>query len=269
MSSLKMHDKLIFEKLFDNNGYVLNFNNQKFAEFFREHNINIEDNKYYKNGPSKMKRLRAFWEIEPDKIVGQVLYNLLQYACKVSKISSDDKKKAQIVISRLQGVNQQNISEQEAFLKKEFQDISIHNLNLNHAISEVIVLRMEEIKKGLESDAPLSVIFLCGSTLEGILLGVAETNSSEFNQTTKSPKDSAGKVLKFHEWTLNHLIDTAKELGFLKEDVKKFSHVLRGFRNYIHPYLQVASGFNPDHETARICFQVLKAAIHQINRRNR
>jgi hypothetical protein len=44
-------------------------------------------------------------------------------------------------------------------------------------------------------------------------------------------------------------------------DVKKFSHGLRDFRNFIHPHEQMASGFTPDQHTAEICFQVLKAAL--------
>ena len=73
-------------------------------------------------------------------------------------------------------------------------------------------------------------------------------------------------VLKFQDWTLNNLIDVAKEVGFLNEDVKKFSHSLRDFRNYIHPRLQADAKFNPDEHTAKICFQVLKAAIYQITK---
>ena len=45
----------------------------------REHGINIEADKYYLNGQSKMKRLRAFWEIEPNHVVGQALQSLLEY----------------------------------------------------------------------------------------------------------------------------------------------------------------------------------------------
>ena len=44
-------------------------------------------------------------------------------------------------------------------------------------------------------------------------------------------------------------------------DIKKFSHGLRDFRNYIHSYQQMISGFNPDEHTVKLCFQVLKAAL--------
>ena len=57
------------------------------------------------------------------------------------------------------------------------------------------------------------------------------------------------------------MIDVACEVGVLKLDIKKFSHGLRDFRNYIHPYEQMTSGFTPDEHTAKVCFQVLKAAL--------
>lgn len=86
----------------------------------------------------------------------------------------------------------------------------------------------------------------------------------EFNQSKSSPKDIEGKVKQFQDWTLSNYIDVAYDVGLLMKDVRKFSHSLRDFRNYIHPYAQVSSGFNPDKHTATICWQVLKAAIYQL-----
>jgi hypothetical protein len=141
----------------------------------------------------------------------------------------------------------------------------VDKLGLDEAITETLRIRFDEIKKSLKSKASLSVIFLSGSSLEGILLGIAMKYPKEFNQARCSPKDKEGKVRSYHEWTLSNFIDTAHEIGLIKEDVKKFSHSLRDFRNYIHPYEQVSSRFNPDEHTARICWQVLKAAIFQLS----
>ena len=66
---------------------------------------------------------------------------------------------------------------------------------------------------------------------------------------------------RFHDWSLTQLIDTAHDIGVIALDVKKFSHGLRDFRNYIHPYQQLAQGFTPDEHTAKVCVQVLKAAL--------
>jgi len=154
--------------------------------------------------------------------------------------------------------------EEDEFLKREFSEISLEKLELDNIITETIEFRFEEIKKCLSVEAPLSLIFLAGSILEGILLGIASKHPKEFNQSKSSPKDKEGNVRQFPDWTLSNFIDVAYDIGLLMEDVKKFSHSLRAFRNYIHPYEQVSSGFNPDKHTAAICWQVLKAAIYQL-----
>ena len=153
---------------------------------------------------------------------------------------------------------------EDDFLKNEFDEISLYSLGLEGVIADILNIRFQEIKKCLNADAPMSVIFLCGSTLEGILLGIALKFPREFNMSIAAPKDKEDKVKTFPNWTLNNLIDVACEVGFLNEDVKKFSHSLRDFRNYIHPYEQMSSNFNPDNHTAKISWHVLKAAIFQI-----
>ncbi|HAQ19880.1 MAG TPA: hypothetical protein DCR40_11705 [Prolixibacteraceae bacterium] len=153
---------------------------------------------------------------------------------------------------------------EDDFLNREFKDISLDKLGLDSVITETLNVRFDEIKKCLNAKAPLSVIFLSGSTLEGILLGIASKHPKEFNQSKAAPKDREGKIKSFYDWSLSNYIDVASDLDFLKEDVKKFSHALRDFRNYIHPYEQVSSRFNPNDQTARICWQVLKAAIFQL-----
>ncbi len=150
------------------------------------------------------------------------------------------------------------------FLNKEFSEISLDQIGLDSVIIDTLNFRLGEIKKCLSAKAPLSVIFLSGSTLEGILLGIAIKYPKEFNQSKASPKNKESKVKPFHDWTLNDFINVAYEIGLLKEDVKNFSHSLREFRNYIHPFQQVSSGFNPDEHTAKISWQVLKAAIFQL-----
>jgi hypothetical protein len=154
---------------------------------------------------------------------------------------------------------------EDDFLKKEFNEISLDKLGLDGVITEILTLRFEEIKKCLQAKASLSVIFLSGSSLEGILLGMASKYPKEFNQSKACPKDKEGKPFSFHQWTLNNFIDVAYDVGLLKEDVKKFSHSLRDFRNYIHPYEQMSSRFNPDEHTAKISWQVLKAALFQLS----
>ena len=156
-----------------------------------------------------------------------------------------------------------DVSEDE-FIAKEFKKISLDKLGLGSAVTNVLQQRLDEIEKCLSKKASLSVVFLCGSTLEGVLMGMASKYPKEFNQSRCACKNN-DKVLPFPDWNLSGLIDTAKDIGLLGEDVKKYSHTLRDFRNYIHPYQQVASEFNPHDHTAKISWQVLQAAIFEIS----
>jgi hypothetical protein len=120
----------------------------------------------------------------------------------------------------------------------------------------------------LNNNAPLSSIFLIGSTLEGILVGFASQYPQKYGRAKSSPKEQNGKVKNFDKWNLNDLINVSYEIGFLKKDVKDFSHYLRDFRNYIHPYKQLVDKFNPNKQTALICDQVLKAAVYELSKVN-
>ena len=93
--------------------------------------------------------------------------------------------------------------------------------------------------------------------------GISIKPSKRIYTSNSAPKQG-GTVKPFQNWKLNEFIDVAYSIGFVKEDVRKFSHVLRDFRNYIHPFEQMSCKFSPDEHTAKICMQVLKAALFQI-----
>ncbi|MFQ5752313.1 MAG: abortive infection family protein [bacterium] len=82
MSSLTLFEKRSLEKLFDmSSGYVLNFSDRTFEEFFVETvSIDIHSEKYQGSGTSKAKKLREFWRIEPDHLAGKVVLALIEDA---------------------------------------------------------------------------------------------------------------------------------------------------------------------------------------------
>ena len=179
---------------------------------------------------------------------------------KIHKVSGPDietKLREQPVVSG-------DVSEAD-FLKVEIEEIDVNQIPVDEVLKPVLERRMAEMKSCFKAKAYLSVIFMAGSMLEGILLSLANQNPRTFNQANVAPKNKEGKVKAFHEWTLNDLINVAYEIGILKKDVAKFSHVLRDFRNYIHPYQQMSERFFPDENTAKICMQVMKGALLQIS----
>jgi len=277
MSNLATNEKLVLEKLFQmGDGYVLNFSDRTFAEFFRDDvGVDICDKRYaYKSG-SKANRMRGFWQVAENALVGKSIIKLLSYldtqiligSLKRENFSHELNQRARAIAGRLGGSLQNvDVETEGEFIAKQFGNLPLERLGLDSGITAILKQRIDEIKKSLGVKAALGSIFLCGSTLEGILLGVASMKAKEFNQCKLSPKDKAtGKVKQFSEWTLNDFINVARDLKLLGEDVKKFSHALRDFRNYIHPYQQLSSGFDPDEHTARICWQVLQAAIIQLS----
>ena len=124
------------------------FSDNTYAEFFQRHKVDIHGSRYQRYGSSEVKKLRAFWDEDPDSLVGAVLSEML--------------------------------------------DIYEANCELNGS----------DIERSVLDKARSIVSRLTGSALH--------------------------------------------------------------FRNYIHPYQQMVSGFTPDEHTAKVCFQVLKAALASV-----
>lgn len=150
------------------------------------------------------------------------------------------------------------------FLENNYPEIEFSMLHLKPHIIPILEQRFLEAKLGLKNNMPLSTIFQCGSILEGLFLSLSEQQPKLYNKANAAPKDKSGKVIPFHQWTLSSFIDTSYEIGYINRDVREFSHVLRNYRNYIHPYQQQQSQFHPDTHTAKICMQVLNAAFAQV-----
>ena len=278
MSSLSAPEKAYFERVLDmQGGIVLDFTNAKFEQFFQNQNVDIYNERFAIYGNSKANRLRAFWQSEPDDVVSDVLSELLDLY-ETNAMLDGRRTSEKLILSgretidRLRdGVGAATIgsgisseSTDSDFLNQEFDVSNIENLPVGHEVVEILQHRISEAQVCLSAGAHLAVIFLCGSVLEGALLGLAISQPERFNRSNACPKED-GKPKQFHRWSLSDLINVANETGFLKDDVQKFSHGLRDFRNYIHPYAEMTSEFQPDEYTAKLCFQALKAALADLS----
>ncbi|BAW81021.1 hypothetical conserved protein [Candidatus Nitrosoglobus terrae] len=61
-------------------GYVLDFTNYTFSNFFYDRRVNIDAKRYEEDGASKAKRMRTFWDVEGNHVVGRVIDGLIKYA---------------------------------------------------------------------------------------------------------------------------------------------------------------------------------------------
>jgi hypothetical protein len=158
VSSLKAIEKRVFEDLFGMaSGYVLDFSNNTFAEFFRETaNIDIYAPKYDFNGESKAKRLRAFWETEPDGLVSNILSGLLevwQFNASRNGQTNDTPqfKQAAGIVARLTGNQPDPVATEQEFLHRQYQNISIKDLFIDPNLIPVLESRLAEAQNCLMS----------------------------------------------------------------------------------------------------------------------
>src|SRR5690606_33537767 len=109
MSSLTDIEKRYFESLLGmSGGYVMDYTDQTFDEFFKRHRVAIHDVKYQTYGSSKAKKLRSFWEQEPDALVGKVLSELLDASEAIGTLNGQQSDstvlaKARGIVARLEG----------------------------------------------------------------------------------------------------------------------------------------------------------------------
>lgn len=88
-----LQKRAVEEAFFMSEGYVLNFSDRTFAEFFGgEFGIDIYDAKYSGHGKSKAKHLRAFIAVENETKVAQVLRRLWEYRDTVPYYRSEERR---------------------------------------------------------------------------------------------------------------------------------------------------------------------------------
>ena len=256
-------------------GYVLDFTNRTFEEFFQTgFGVDIYSDQYSGNGNSKAKRLRAFWDTESGENVGKLLAGLLEYWATFNIDDADEKKKSayrkcQKIAARLteDDATVSSSKDMSAFYTDHFSGVELSKLNfLDAHLCSVLQKRIGEAEKCLAADAPIAAIILAGSVLEGVLFGYASSNPAVFNKSKTCPKTKGGQPKKLREWSLSDLITVSLDVGVLKKDTAEFAVSLRNFRNYIHPREQIAQNFNPDERTALICMMALANAIADLNK---
>jgi hypothetical protein len=83
----------------------------------------------------------------------------------------------------------------------------------------------------------------------------------------KAPKDKkTGKPHDLDKWTLNHMIEVANECGWLSYDIQQYAHVLRNYRNLIHPQKQVQLGEkgHVGEEVCRLSREIVAGTLSQL-----
>ena len=148
MSSLTMIEKRVLENFLEMGfGYVLDFSDRTFSELvLGSVDIDIHSDKYMIDGTSKAKKLRAFWKIESDNLVGQLLNDLIEYSKDTVQEPTEDEQKladrCRKIASRLlnSSANLEDMREKAELL------------DANHLAKQI-----QRMKDSVESDPSLAI----------------------------------------------------------------------------------------------------------------
>lgn len=76
--ALDKKDQRVIETYFNmGTGYVLNYSNRTFSEFFEQFSIDIYDDRYAEFGDSKAKRLRSFFNQHDNSFISKILLEMI------------------------------------------------------------------------------------------------------------------------------------------------------------------------------------------------
>lgn len=135
----------------------------------------------------------------------------------------------------------------------------------NDEMASVLKFRWEEAQRCVQAKAYLAAIVIMGSLLEGVLLAKIQAHPGDANTAKSAPRDhQKNRARRFRDWGLSAMIDVAHEKGWIRGDVKEFSHAIRNYRNLVHP-AESAKLEKPDRGTCEMSRTAVKLAIRNLS----
>jgi hypothetical protein len=129
--------------------------------------------------------------------------------------------------------------------------------------------RWEESILTQQAKAYLATIVLLGSVLEAMLLYKIESNWAFVQSSGHYPKKNNGGIKRLNEWKLSEMIDTSFELNWISKNEEAFSHALRDYRNFIHPWKHLENRLAiPDEGSCEMSRNVVKMVFENLLRSN-
>ncbi|MFC0530819.1 hypothetical protein [Phytohabitans kaempferiae] len=126
---------------------------------------------------------------------------------------------------------------------------SLANIVSDADFGRQLKARLDEAFVCWQSGACTAAVIMLGSVMEGVLYDVALARHTEGSQ----PSDH-----------LQSLIELAAKKRWIAQDVIDYAHVLRNHRNLVHPRKQLREGYAPEDDTVRIAWNVVVAALNDL-----
>jgi hypothetical protein len=140
----------------------------------------------------------------------------------------------------------------------EFADIRMLTAAMP-ALNDVIVSRWREGHACSAAGCHTACEIMMGSVLEGLLLGRALLSPEEALASSAAPA-----TRQIRNWHLSALIDVAIERRWVRGSMKGCSHVLRRYRNAVHPWEQATAAMPFDAKTYRSCTKLLRVIVSDL-----
>lgn len=252
MADLNSRDRRKLELLLDmGGGYVLNFSDRTYSEFFHEFvGKDIDNERYKERGTSKANRLRSFWDQEPNGVVANCLKELIEHARSYNALKDRHLlEDCQAIITRLsldqpvtdiEAISAHNDDRDFELVAKAARESIEKNQpeqgldRLHTFVVKFVRLLCEERLLPVDRDTPLNGLFGAyvkhlrengqfGSEMSERILKSSISNLEQFNHVrNKHTLAHDNPVLSYDESLLifNHVASTVRFVKSLEERLK-------------------------------------------------
>ena len=138
-------------------------------------------------------------------------------------------------------------------------------------LKAMLIRDYEELQVCLKHHALKSVLILSGGIIEAVLLEYFTHNlpnniTLEDIVGREEVKDVSGNIVtKFKSgWSLEKFINQAKNENLISEKVQQLSHLVRNYRNLIHPAKELRTLEDFDAETAQMSFSLVNMVLKDV-----
>lgn len=171
------------------------------------------------------------------------------------------------------------------FIEQLAVELSPANLDQKYEYSQSLIKRLSllssaELTAMLERDLREAVIalatqcyksalVLCGSIIEAILMDrlMARRDSaikSLERLLTKEDKKIRAQDKRIENWTLERLLDVAREENIVSGNLYYWGHGIRGFRNLVHPGVEQRRTVDVSRDNAEIAWMIVKRLLKEL-----
>jgi tetratricopeptide (TPR) repeat protein len=174
---------------------------------------------------------------------------------------------------------------EEEFVEQLAVELSPANLDQKYEYNQSLIKRLSllssaELTAMLERDLREAVIalatqcyksalVLCGSIIEAILMDrlMARRDSaikSLERLLTKEGKRIRAQDKRIENWTLERLLDVAREENIISGNLYYWGHGIRGFRNLVHPGVEQRRTVDVSRDNAEIAWMIVKRLLKEL-----